>query len=86
LTWTEKGINNLIEVCPTFEKESVIGWNLYAAAYYDQPRKRYYLKRHFAENTTLDEIAMNAEALILGCYKFLRNIKREEIPFAVEMD
>lgn len=86
LTWTEKGINYLIEVYPRFDdKENITGWNLYAGAYYDLNKKRYYLKKHFAENTSIDEIAKNAKALILESYNYLRQIKQEEIPFAVNL-
>src|SRR4051812_42556057 len=66
LTWAEKGINYLIEVYPTFDdKENIAGWNLYAAAYYGSYKKRYYLKKQFAENKTIGEIAKNAEILIV---------------------
>lgn len=86
LTWTEKGINYFIEIYPRFDdKENITGWNLYAAAYYDLNKKRYYLKKHFAENATIDEIANNAETLILGSYKYLKEVRQEEIPFAVEL-
>ena len=86
LTWTEKGINCLIEVYPRFDdKENIAGWNLYAAAYYDLHKKRYYLKKHFAEDTTIEQIANNAEMLISKSYQFLSAVKQEEIPFGVEL-
>ena len=86
LTWVEKAINYLIEVYPTFDdKENIAGWSLYAAAYYDLHKKRYYLKKNFTENKTIGEIAKNAELLISGSYQFLIAIKQEEIPLAVEI-
>ena len=86
LTWIENGVNYLIEVYPKFDnKENITGWNLYSAAYYDLHKKRYFLKKHFVENTTIGEIAKNAEALIFKSYKYLRDIKPEEIPFAAEL-
>ena len=87
LTWSENGINYLIEVYPRFDdKENITGWNLYAAAYYDSNKKRYYLKKHFAENTTIDEIAKNAGTLIAASYTYLMEINQEDIPFAVELN
>lgn len=86
LTWSENGINYIIEVYPKFDdKENIAGWNLYAAAYYDSNKKRYHLKKQFAENTTIDEIAKNAGTLLSDSYKYLMQIKPEEIPFAVEL-
>ena len=68
--WADTGINYLIEIYPTFnDKANIAGWNLYAAAHYDLQKKRYYLKKHFAENKTIDEIANNAEILISESYQ-----------------
>jgi hypothetical protein len=86
LTWSEKEINYLIEVYPTIDdNEDIAGWSLYAAAYYDLHKKRYYLKKNFAENKAIGEIANNAEVLISESYQFLRAITLQEIPLVSEL-
>ena len=87
LTWTEKEVNYLIEVYPTFdEKESVNGWHLYAAAYYDAGMKRFYTNRSFAESKTIDEIAGNAAMLLSESYQYLKTVKKEDIPFGTDCE
>lgn len=86
LSWTENDINYLIEVHPSFDaQQNLIGWNIYAAAYYDRDQNRYYTKMNIADNTSLDFIANNSQFLILKGYQFLSNIKKEQIPFVVNL-
>ncbi len=86
MTWKKHRINYLIEIYPKFDSnESITGWNLYAAASYDTNGRRYSLKKHFAENMTINEIAGNAEELFIASFKYLDAIKQEEIPFVVEL-
>jgi hypothetical protein len=84
LSWTNNDINYLIEIYPTFDEiETINGWNMYAAAYFDKDKKRYYIKKTIVENKTIDIISKNALALLLDSYKYLSDLKRMDIPFAV---
>ena len=86
LTWLDNGIEYLIEIYANHDSEQkLIGWNLYTAAYYDHNKKRYYSSKTFAENKPLEFIAEHSELLIHECYAFISTIKKEEIPFAVNL-
>lgn len=87
LKWTDKGINYLIEICPSFDGEqNISGWNLYAAASYDLNKNRYYLKKCFAENKSIEYIAKNIEIFLTESYRYLQNVNQKDIPFSVELD
>lgn len=86
LTWVENKLNYLIEIYPNFNSnEEITDWNLYAATWYDDDSRRYSLSKRYAENKSLDQIANNADELILEGYRWLAQIKKEQIPFAVEL-
>lgn len=84
ITWTENDLHYLIEVYPNFNKqEEISDWNMYAAVYFDQDKKRYYTSKKFSDHRTIDFIASNASSLLQDCFKYLSNIKKPDIPFAV---
>ena len=86
LTWKENGINYLIEVFPNFDQqETITGWTMYAAAYFDLDKKRYSASQKVAENTTIAFIAKNAALLLSNCFKYLSELKMSDIPFAVAL-
>jgi len=86
LTWKENGINYLIEVFPNFDQqETITGWTMYAAAYFDLEKKRHYTSQKVAENTTISFIANNAFSLLSECFKYLSDLKKSDIPFAVAL-
>ena len=86
LVWTTDNFKHIIEIYPSFNsQEEIKGWNLYAAASYDQDHKRYYINRKFVQDLTIDFIADNLESLLEKSFEYLSKIKKEEIPFAVDM-
>ena len=86
LTWKENEIHYLIEVFPNFnQQEIIIDWNMYAAASFDQDKRRYYTSQTFAEHKEIEFIAANATALLQDCFNYLSNIKKSDIPFAVAL-
>jgi hypothetical protein len=86
LSWTENDIHYLIEIYPNFnQRETITDWTMYAAAYFDQDKKRYYANHKVAEHKTIDFIASNAASLLSGCIKYLSNVQRRDIPFAVAL-
>ena len=85
MTWFENGVNYQIEIYPGFSGDEIAGWNLYSAAWYDENKKRYLQSKVFATNTTLDFIAGNCESLFLESYLYVSQIKKEQIPFRVDL-
>jgi hypothetical protein len=86
LTWTDNGIHYLIEVYPNFDQqETITDWTMYAAAYFDQDKKRYYANHKVADNKSIAFIASNASSLLKDCFKYLSDVQRSDIPFAVAL-
>lgn len=86
LSWIENGIHYLIEIFPNFNKQEIItDWTMYAAAYFDHDKKRYYISHKVVEHKTIDFIASNASPLLNDCFKYLSSIQRTDIPFAVAL-
>jgi len=86
LTWTENGINYLIEIYPEFnDKEKVTSWTLYTAASYDLDKKRYYIKHSFAKEKDLTFIANHMAELLISSFNFITNFSKKDIPLTVDL-
>ncbi|MHB1279065.1 MAG: hypothetical protein ACYC1Q_11795 [Bacteroidia bacterium] len=86
LTWKKNGIDYLIEIYPNFDHDDKItSWTLYTAACYDQENKRFYIKKEFATEVTLDFISKNISNLLLDSCDYISGITKSEIPLAVKL-
>jgi hypothetical protein len=71
LSWIENDIYYLIEIYPNFnQQDTITDWNIYAAAYFDNDKKRHYTSHKVAEHKTIDFIASNASSLLKNCFKY----------------
>lgn len=87
LTWKKNGINYLIEIYPNFNKdEKISSWTFYTAASYDSENKRFYIKKEFAKDETLESIAQNISSLLTDSYDYISKIAKNEIPFGVPLE
>ena len=87
LTWRKYGIDYLIELYPNFDSdENIVSWTFYTAASFDNKGSRYYIKKEFAKDVTLDSIAQNISSLLIASFDYISKIKKTEIPLALRLD
>ena len=80
LSWSQNDLKYLIEIYPNFDdSDNIISWTLYTAAFYDIGDKRFYFKKIFEKEVSLEIIAEKAEQLLNGCYNYILKIKISEL-------